>query len=73
MICSRKDSQDMPIKYIMVYTCTTCGQVFNVPWFPPGDALPPEMIKVIEHEEAHTENGESPGWDMVVKEKEEVE
>ena len=71
MICSRKDSQEMSIKYIMVYSCTACEQVFNVPWFPPGDALPPEMIKVIEHEEAHTENGEPPGWDMVVKVKEE--
>ena len=54
-----------------VYTCTACQQVFNVPWFPPGDALPPEMITVIEHEEAHTENGELPGWDMIVKVKKE--
>ena len=57
--------------YVMVYTCTACQQVFDVPWFPIGDQLPPEMIKVIEHEEAHTENGEDPGWDMIVKLKEE--
>ena len=58
-------------KYVMIYACTACQQVFNVPWFPPGDALPPEMFTVIEHEEAHTENGEAPGWDMKLKEEEE--
>ena len=62
----------MQPEYVMVYTCTGCKEVFTVPWFPLGDALPPEMIKVIEHEEAHTEDGEAPGWDMTIKVKEEV-
>lgn len=61
----------MQPKYVMVYTCIVCEQVFTVPWFPEGDALPPEMVTVIEHEEAHTENGDSPAWDMIVKVKEE--
>ena len=61
----------MQPKYVMVYTCIACQQVFNVPWFPNGDALPPDMVTVIAHEEAHTENGESPGWDMIVKVKKE--
>ena len=61
----------MQAKYVMVYTCTACRQVFTVPWFPEGDALPPEMVTVIEHEQAHAEKGETPGWDMITKEKEE--
>ena len=59
-----------PTKYVMIFTCTACQDVFNIPWFPPGDALPPGMVTVIEHEEAHTENGEAPGWDMKVNTKE---
>mgnify|MGYP001571064845 CR=1 FL=1 len=57
----------MQPRSVMVYTCTACQQVFTVPWFE-GEDLPPEMVTVIEHEEAHKENGESPGWDMLVKE-----
>ena len=53
---------------IMVYTCTACKQVMKVPWYPEGAATPPEMVKVIEHEEAHKENGETPGWELKIKE-----
>lgn len=56
---------------IMVYTCTACQKVFEVPWFQGNEYTPPEMLTVIEHEEAHTENGETPGWELVIIEKEE--
>ena len=52
----------------LIMVCSACQQVFVVPWYPEDDAIPPEMVKVIEHEEAHKENGETPGWDLKIKE-----
>lgn len=51
----------------MVFTCTACQETFTVPWFE-DYPIPEEMFTVIEHEDAHTANGEKPGWELKVVE-----
>lgn len=53
---------------VSVFTCTACKAVFRVPWYELESQMPPEMMRVIEHEEAHRENGEFAGWEEKVKE-----
>ena len=53
------------------FTCRVCGQEFDVPYYEDHGMAPPEMLTVMEHEDAHIAGGETIDWGCEITEKEE--